>query len=263
MSHTSSIRLQQCFQLYRRSNETSFCSFRLENPLSKGIVNLLEHLLTSQTQHKQILDDDPELAQTMKTIDTDSFETLAEQSQRAADALIRLARQTKPIPLEGNQFALFGSTSTGKSTMVNVFVGTDVAKTGVGETTTVITPYPGPNFVVWDIPGRNDEVSYMTMQCVALLKGLKRRVILVKNTLKENSHLMRFLDANGLHYVVVVNQMDLIDEDARPPFMEKIRAEKTKLDLKGCDDIFFVSSKKLKMFPDWSKLVEYLTTDNK
>lgn len=218
--------------------------------------------MKSQNEHEKILDDDPELAKTMKTIDTNSFETLAEQSQRATDALIRLAHQTRPIPLAGNQFALFGSTSTGKSTMVNVLVGEDVAAVGVGETTTLITPYPGPNFVVWDIPGNNDEVSYMTMQCVALLKGLKRRVILVRNTIKENSHLMKFLDANGLHYVIVVNQMDLIPEDARPAFMEKIHQEKTTLKLKGCDEIFFVSSIKRKMFPDWPKLLNYLTTDN-
>lgn len=238
-------------------------SFRLDHPLGCIIVNLLEQLLTSKTEHKKILADDPELATTIKTIDTNSYEQLAEQSKRAADALIRLARQTKPISLDGNQFALFGSTSTGKSTMVNAFIGVDKAEVGVGETTTIPAPYSGPNFVVWDMPGRNDEVSYMTMQYVALLKGLKQRVILVKSTLKENSHLMRFLDANELHYIVVVNQMDLIEEDNRPAFMEKIRAEKTTLNLKGCDEIFFVSGKKLRMFPDWFKLLNYLTTDKK
>jgi predicted GTPase len=73
---------------------------------------------------------------------------------------VDLATKTKPFEMIGNNIALFGITSTGKSTMLNKVIGSKEAARGASETTTEIKSCPGTNFVLWDIPGRNDESTY-------------------------------------------------------------------------------------------------------
>ncbi|CAF0832065.1 unnamed protein product [Rotaria sordida] len=97
--------------------------------------------------------------------------------KNAKEALIKLAQQAKPIEMKGNNIAFFGLTSTGESTMLDSLLGEKKAATDVGETTLEVTPYSGRNFVLWDIPSRNDEVSYMSMQYISFFKGLTRRLI--------------------------------------------------------------------------------------
>jgi GTP-binding protein EngB required for normal cell division len=150
-------------------------------------------------------------------------------------------------------------TATGKSTMLNKLYGQNVAETGIGETTGQIKSYKTKDFVLWDIPGKNDEVSYMSMQYISFFKGLTRRLILVTHTLKENSGMMKFMDAIGLDYDVVVNKMDRYDEEERPEFCAKIQEEKQTIGLKGVGRIFFVSAKFPRQFPDWLDMVHYLS----
>jgi GTP-binding protein EngB required for normal cell division len=57
------------------------------------------------------------------------------------------------------------------------------------------------------IPGKNDEVSYMSMQYISFFKGLTRHFILVTHTLKEDSSMMKLLDSIALDYDIVVNKM--------------------------------------------------------
>lgn len=173
--------------------------------------------------------------------------------------LIELARETEPTTLPGNNFAFFGLTSTGKSTIINSMLGQNVAETGYGEVTKQTQLYPGSNFFVWDSPGRNDEVSYMSMGYISMLKGLTRRLIVVQSTLKENSSLMKLLDSIGLDYDIVVNKFDLVPDDAQAPFREQIQREKAQLGLKGVRHIFFVSATNTNKFTDWSQMVQYLT----
>ncbi|CAF4600898.1 unnamed protein product [Rotaria socialis] len=63
--------------------------------------------------------------------------------------------------MEGINVALFDLTSTGKATMLDSLIGSKVAATGCGETTMAIKKYTAQYFNLWDIPGRNDEISYL------------------------------------------------------------------------------------------------------
>jgi len=78
---------------------------------------------------------------------------------------------TQPFQLGGRAFGFFGVTSTGKSTMINKLIGFDLAETGAGETTQEIQPYDGQGYRLFDIPGRNDDISYFSMEYIAFGKN--------------------------------------------------------------------------------------------
>lgn len=232
--------------------------FRLETANFSQLNELLAEVDKYYSKNADILQRFDKFMEELKKNEIESYEALAEQSMKLNAVLIELARATEPAVLPGNNFALFGLTSTGKSTIINRMLGQDVAETGHGEVTKQTRLYPGSNFFVWDNPGRNDEVSYMTMGYISMLKGLTRRVIVVQSTLKENSSLMKLMDSIGLDYDIVVNKLDLVSESAQAPFREQIDREKTKLGLKGVRNIFFVSATDTKKFPDWSRMVQDL-----
>ncbi|CAF3797037.1 unnamed protein product, partial [Rotaria magnacalcarata] len=106
--------------------------------------------------------------------------------------------------MKGNNIAFFGRTSTGKSTMINRLIGEDVAVTGAGETTLEPKKYTCTGFALWDMPGRNDDISYFSAKYIGFWKGLSRRTILIINTVKEMSHVCQLLDQLRLDYNIVV-----------------------------------------------------------
>jgi GTP-binding protein EngB required for normal cell division len=122
-----------------------------------------------------------------------------------------------------------------------------------------ITSYQGTNFVLWDIPGRNDEISYLSMQYIAFWKGLTKRLILITTTTKENTSMMKLLDTIGLKYDIVVNKFDNLDKNEQEQLRVKINQEIKDIGSKGVNHIFFVSARHPAMFPDWKKMVDYLT----
>ena len=206
-------------------------------------------------QHSQLLDQYSKLLDEMKRKRINSFEALAKQDKDLMEVLIELMKQTKPMPMEGNNIGLFGITSTGKSSLINAMLGAKLAEIGMGETTTRITPYQGNGYNLWDFPGRNDEVSYFSMEYISFLKGLSKRLIIIQATVKENSSLIRLLDANGLNYTIVVNKFDKLDEDERDKFQNQIRSEINHMDFKGVENVYFLSAKQPSMFPDWNKMI--------
>ncbi|CAF4094642.1 unnamed protein product [Adineta steineri] len=212
-----------------------------------------------QEAHQTQMMEMTQLLEELKGRNLTSFEAIAENDEQAKEAIIKLAQQAKPLGLEGNHVALFGTTSCGKSTMLNVLYGKKVAETGFGETTREIKSYQANDFVLWDIPGKNDEVSYMSMQYISFFKGLTRRIILVTNTLKESSSMMKLLDAIGLDYDIVVNKMDQCKKEEEAKFREAIETEKQTLGLQGVRSIFYISAENPTQFPDWLKMVDYLT----
>jgi GTP-binding protein EngB required for normal cell division len=222
-------------------------------------IELEKQLEHYEKQHEDELKEMEKLLAQLKAKKLNSFEDIEKQDKQAKEALIRLAKNAKPIGMEGNNIAFFGLTATGKSTMLNKLYGQNVAETGIGETTGNIKSYKTEDFILWDIPGKNDEVSYMSMEYISFFKGLTRRLILVTHTLKENSGMMKFMDAIGLNYDVVVNKMDRYDEEERPEFCAKIQEEKETIGLKGLGRIFFVSAKFPQQFPDWLDMVHYLS----
>ncbi len=162
----------------------------------------------------------------MKRKKIDSFEDLAEYDKDAMKILIELARITEPIPLEGTNIGLFGLTSTGKSTLLNTLLGQKIA-----ETTTKITLYKEPRFTFWDVPGRNEEVFYFSMEYISFFKGLSRRLILIQATVKENSSMMKLLDEIGLRYAIVLNKFDKVEKEEQTAIENIV--------LKRVDNIFF------------------------
>jgi small GTP-binding protein len=240
-----------------------------ENVKSKQVVSpnpreteedaaLRAEVVQYSEEHSQLYASFQKLSEELKRKKIDSFEALAEYDKEAMKVLIELARLTQPMPLEGSNVGLFGLTSTGKSTMLNALLGQKVAETGAGETTTKITPYKGRKFTLWDVPGRNDEVSYLSMEYISFFKGLSRRLILIQATVRENSSMMKLLDELGLLYDIVFNKFDKVGKEEQDEVKKQIRSEVEKVGLKGVDNIFFVSAKHPDMFPDWMAMIKYL-----
>ena len=149
--------------------------------------------------------------------------------------------------------------STGKSTILNAPLGQKVAALGVGETTTATRSYPGVQCTYWDVPGRNDEVFYFSMEYVSFFKGLTRRLILIQATVKENSSIMKLLEEIDLDYEIVFNKFEKVDEEERNATRQQIRREVTTLGLRRARHLYFVSAKHPKTH-DWVQMVDQLTS---
>ncbi|CAF4900700.1 unnamed protein product [Rotaria sp. Silwood1] len=221
-------------------------------------VRLRQELAQYRQQHAELLERFDSLSKKLQREKIESFEDLEKQDKEAKKVLITLAQQTKPVQMIGINIGLFGLTSTGKSTMLNALLGQKVADTGVGETTTKITSYNGTKFILWDVPGRNDEVSYLSMEYISFFKGLSRRLILIQSTVKENSSMMKLLDEIGLHYDIVFNKFDKVEPEEQEAVKNQIQSEIKTIGLKRVDNVYFVSSKFPTMFPDWIVMINHL-----
>lgn len=188
-----------------------------------------------------------------------TFQKLSQYHLKRKEALSHLAINTKMKKRIGKNIGIFGLTSTGKSTIINSLLGRRAAVTGVGETTTEMTPHHGKGFTLWDAPGRNDEMSYTSEKFLSSIKELTQRLIVIQSTVKENVDLMRLLDRMGLSYYILVNKLDLVDEDEQKQFQQNIQSEIRSIDLRCIQHVFFLSGKHPQMFPDWVQLVNKLT----
>ncbi|CAM4860679.1 unnamed protein product [Rotaria socialis] len=204
-----------------------------------------------QQQNAHLLQQFEKLRQEIEDQKIESFEDLQQYDQKGADALVKLATQTTPLQMQGRNIGFFGLTSTGKSTIINKLLDREVAKTGAGETTTKIEPYDGKGYTLYDIPGRNDDTTYFSMEYVAFWKGLTARVVLLTTSMKEMTKVFHLLDAINLKYDIVVNKFDLIKQDERENFKAQIKQEINKCGLKGVNNVWFVSSQNPRQFPDW------------
>ncbi|CAF1475815.1 unnamed protein product [Adineta steineri] len=173
-----------------------------------------------------------------------------------AQNLIQLASNTHPFRLGERSFGFFGLTSTGKSTIINKLIGFDLAETEAGETTQKIEPYDGQGYRLYDIPGRNDGLSYFTMEYIAFWKALTARIIVITSTIKEMTKVFRLLDAVHLRYDIIVNKFDLVPIEERQIF-KQIREN----NLQGIDHIWYVSALNPNQFPQWLVMVDSLTNN--
>ena len=224
---------------------------------------LVEQLRQYQEQNQQTMIQYRALVEEMERKKLTTMDQLAAHDREKFEALVSLAQKTEPIQMHGNNFAFFGLTSSGKSTMINSIVGADVAETGAGETTLKPSCYSGTGFVVWDMPGKNDDLSYFSMEYIGFWKGLSRRLIVITSTVKEMSHVCRILDKLALDYDIVANKFDAIEsEQERTKFKKQIYDEIKQLQLKyvRSDRVFFLSAKRPNRFPDWLDMVNYLLT---
>ena len=135
--------------------------------------NLVRELENYRRQNEELLRKFNELSEQIERQRIRSFEDLQEVDRRTSETLVNLAANTDPIRLGQRAYGFFGLTSTGKSTMINKLIGFDLAETGAGETTKEIQPYDGQGYRLFDIPGRNDDLSYFSMEYIAFWKGVK------------------------------------------------------------------------------------------
>jgi len=187
----------------------------------------------------------------------DSFDNLESHNRKLADALVDLAKRTPAAPLEGHNVGFFGHTSSGKSTLLNALLGQQVAAVGHGETTLEMKPYQGVGQRLWDFPGRNDEVNYLTLPYITCMKGLSKVVVLVESALSNMSSIMRLLSRLDVPFSIVVNKLDLCPEAERESFKRDITAERDRL--YPASKLFFISAREPLLFRDaWESLVHEL-----
>ncbi len=222
---------------------------------------LLEELRAYRRQNEELLRRYTDLVEKFQSQKINSLDDLID-NKKSFEKFVRLAHEVKPVKIEGNNLAFFGTTSTGKSTIINRLLNSNAAKTGYGETTTEVKHYPGINYVLWDIPGKNDQISYLSMEYVGLLKALSRRIILINTTMKENSNLCKLLDGLQLHYSIAVNKFDIVDDNEKEEFKKQIHDEIQQLNLRYFlnQRLYFISAKFPQQFRDWFDMVNYLTS---
>ncbi|CAF1159449.1 unnamed protein product [Adineta steineri] len=162
--------------------------------------NLIKELQRYREENSLLMDKFYQLTQQIEKQRINSYEDLQQINQYAAQNLIKFASNTQPFQLGERSFGVFGLTSTGKSTIINKLIGFDLAETGAGETTQEIQPYDGQGYRLYDIPGRNDDLSYFTMEYIAFWKGLTGRLIVITSTIEEMTKVFRLLDAIHLRY---------------------------------------------------------------
>jgi ribosome biogenesis GTPase A len=120
---------------------------------------LIKELERYREVHGQLINRFNQLIEQIERQRIISYEDLQQVDQHSAQALVKLASNTQPFQLGGRAFVFFGLTSTGKSTMINKLIGFDLA-----ETTQEIQLYDGRGYRLFDIPGRNDDISYFSME---------------------------------------------------------------------------------------------------
>ena len=173
--------------------------------------------------------------------------------------LIKLAQKTPAGQMQGVNYALFGLTSVGKSSIINALLSRVVAKTGYTETTMETTPYPGTGYTLWDLRGGNDEVSYLNMESFAFFKGLTRMLFVITSTPNQNSEMMKFLDKLNVEYDIIFNKFDVPDEGERQEIKEKVLSAIRGLGLQKVRKVYFISAKNTTQFSDWHELLDDLT----
>lgn len=209
-----------------------------------------------------------EMQKIMKENKLETLDDLKRHDGQQFEALVTIAKKVEPITMSGQNIAFFGQTSTGKSTIINSLLGKEVAETGYGESTLVPAAYKseGSEIVFWDMPGKNDEVSYLyTVENIGFWKGLSRRMIVIQNTIKEMTKTTQLLDQMNLDYDIVVNKLDSVKEKDRQRFKQQIQTEATALLKHGnTKKIWFISAEKVQDDSfDWLKMVDSLTDKKK
>jgi small GTP-binding protein len=236
---------------------------RVEYRTDPAVLTLIEQMTQQNKQYAEQFRLSEErfnvLIASMQEKDITSFAELEEKDAKLAEKLIQLAQSAPTLQMTGKNYGFFGDTGSGKSTMLNTLIDKPgLAPTGYGETTTEITPYDGVNFRVWDIPGSNDEINYLTLSYISCIKGLTKRGIIVINTIKEQTKLIHLLQKLNLSFFIIVNKIDHVQPDELEHFQKRIRNERDQF-CAGANVYFVTAKNKTACKTEWKKLLEELS----
>ena len=212
-------------------------------------------------QAKQLADMQAEQARAAEAARVKDLADAQAKAQQAEADRLAIAQHIPAIEITGRSIGLFGLISSGKSTLVNSLLGRQEAKVGLGDTTTLVTPYQGIGYTLWDAPGYSDEYDYTTgTEQVAFLKALSLRIVVVTATINSIIKFLTLLQQLSLPTVIVVNKCDLAaDTNELLSFKAKIAEELTVHGL-TCD-VYFISAVSPSTFTEeWDKLVMRVTS---
>ncbi|CAF1470391.1 unnamed protein product [Adineta steineri] len=228
------------FSIHQLEEKSSFVFYSGSKTITiiKTVTNpnLIKELQRYREENSQLMNKFYQLTQQTEKQRINSYEDLQQINQYAAQNLIKLASNTHPFQLGERSFA----------------------ETGADETTQEIQPYDGQEYRLYDIPGRNDDLSYFNMEYIAFWKGLTDRIIVITSTIKEMTKVFRLLYAIHLRYDIVVNKFDLVPIAERQIFKQKIDKQIRENNLQGVDHIWYVSALNPNQFPHWLVMVDSL-----
>ncbi|CAF3260977.1 unnamed protein product, partial [Rotaria sp. Silwood2] len=231
------------------------CNFELRR---KTDLNLIIEFDRYKQENVELMNRFNELHEQIEKQGISSYEDLQRVNQHLDKTLVKLASNTEPFRLGGRAFGIFGLTSAGKSSIINKLLGYDPTKIDNHETTKKIQIYEGQSYRLFDIPDINDDISYFTMDYIAFLKGLTKRLVLITTTITEMIKCFRFLDAINLRYDIIINKFDLIPISRRQEFKKIINQQIRELNLQGVDHVWYISVLNPNQCPDWSTMINSL-----
>lgn len=103
----------------------------------------------------------------------ESFSQLEAVDKKRFDAPMQIATNM-PIPLATpNNVAFIGVSGAGKSSLINAIAGEKLCEEGITHTTSEMRAWPAPNsnITFFDIPGKNDKISYFSASMMGFLKS--------------------------------------------------------------------------------------------
>ena len=140
-----------------------------------------------------------------------------------------------------------------------------MAETGEAETTIEPASYlsnMGAGFTLWDMPGKNDDLSYFSLQYFGFWKGLTHRVIIIQHDLKEMTTVLQLMEAITLSYTVVVNRRTLEDDSCEKKrlFVDQLQRELKELNPQHANKrVYCIHAKKTERYEDdWLSLMTLL-----
>ena len=190
----------------------------------------------------------------------DDLTNLDQLDSERFDRILELCRQCLPLRLPGVNIGLLGNTSVGKSSIINASVGREICETGMGQVTMEPRPYNMPNseLVFWDLPGKNDDISYLRAPYISCMKSMAFIGVVITATVSEVSSLIKMLQTLGIPYHIIVNK---IDQARNAEQLARFRAQVDRevAGLGNCfRGVFYVSAEDVRL-GDWTRLMDRIT----
>ena len=257
----------------QKNSDTSAASKTLKKEmdrLTRERDNLMKAMTTQSNNFREEMkiftESNSAVANQLKKIQADlakenihSLDDLPKAEDARYRKIMELCAQVGKAPIDqtGHNVSFLGDTSVGKSTLINKLMGENVCAVGHGEVTVAMKPYrkAHTNYVYWDMPGKNDKISYLSATYIGTIKGMSFIGIMVRSTTNEMSKMIELMAYLNIKFNVIVNHIDSVEEDEVEAFKAQIRKEMDGNSF--CQNIFFISAKK--QSGDWLNLVDAIT----